>query len=60
MFREATATGVRTVYFGDTAANVHALDARTGKEIWRVYYGAGYSVVPRPVYAHGPPEAMQS
>ncbi len=24
-----------------------------GKEIWRVEYGQGYSVVPRPVYAHG-------
>jgi len=24
-----------------------------GKEIWKVGYGEGYSVVPRPVYAHG-------
>jgi outer membrane protein assembly factor BamB len=24
-----------------------------GKEIWRVNYGEGYSVVPRPVFAHG-------
>jgi outer membrane protein assembly factor BamB len=24
-----------------------------GREIWRVNYGEGYSVVPRPVYAHG-------
>ncbi len=24
-----------------------------GTEIWRVHYGEGYSVVPRPVYAHG-------
>lgn len=24
-----------------------------GREIWRVLYGEGYSVVPRPVYAHG-------
>jgi outer membrane protein assembly factor BamB len=24
-----------------------------GREIWRVRYGEGYSVVPRPVYAHG-------
>ena len=28
-------------------------DPDTGKEIWRVRYGEGYSVVPRPVYGHG-------
>lgn len=32
---------------------VMALDPVTGKEIWRVTYGGGYSVVPRPVFAHG-------
>ena len=32
---------------------VMALDPTTGKEIWRVYYGSGYSVVPRPVFANG-------
>ena len=26
---------------------------RDGKELWRVGYGEGYSVIPRPVYAHG-------
>ena len=26
---------------------------KTGKEIWRVRYGEGYSVVPRPVFGHG-------
>lgn len=31
---------------------VMALDPATGREIWRVRY-EGYSVVPRPVYAHG-------
>jgi outer membrane protein assembly factor BamB len=30
-----------------------ALEPKSGKEIWRVTYGAGYSVVPRPVYANG-------
>jgi outer membrane protein assembly factor BamB len=30
-----------------------ALDPKTGKEIWRVTYGSGYSVVPRPVYGNG-------
>jgi outer membrane protein assembly factor BamB len=32
---------------------VCALDPATGKEIWRVRYGEGYSVVPRPVFGHG-------
>ena len=32
---------------------VMSLDPTTGKEIWRVTYGSGYSVVPRPVYANG-------
>lgn len=32
---------------------VMALDPTTGNEIWRVDYGKGYSVVPRPVYANG-------
>ncbi|MDP3069143.1 MAG: PQQ-binding-like beta-propeller repeat protein [Opitutaceae bacterium] len=32
---------------------VSALDPRDGREIWRARYGGGYSVVPRPVFAHG-------
>lgn len=32
---------------------VMSLDPKTGKEFWRVAYGSGYSVVPRPVYANG-------
>jgi outer membrane protein assembly factor BamB len=32
---------------------VMALDPTSGKEIWRVSYGSGYSVVPRPVYGNG-------
>jgi outer membrane protein assembly factor BamB len=32
---------------------VNSLNPKTGEEIWRCYYGEGYSVVPRPVYAHG-------
>jgi len=32
---------------------VGAYDVRDGREIWRVDYGQGYSVVPRPVFAHG-------
>jgi outer membrane protein assembly factor BamB len=30
-----------------------AYDPQTGKEIWRVSYGSGFSNVPRPVYGHG-------
>jgi len=32
---------------------VGAYDPADGCEIWRVRYGEGFSVVPRPVYAHG-------
>jgi outer membrane protein assembly factor BamB len=32
---------------------VGAYDLRDGHELWRVDYGQGYSVVPRPVFAHG-------
>src|SRR6478736_840291 len=32
---------------------VGAYDPKDGRELWRVGYGEGYSVVPRPVYAHG-------
>ncbi len=32
---------------------VCAYDPKDGRELWRVRYGEGYSVVPRPVYAGG-------
>jgi outer membrane protein assembly factor BamB len=32
---------------------VCAFDPDTGRELWRVRYGEGYSVVPRPVFGHG-------
>lgn len=32
---------------------VAAYEPKTGKEIWRSGYGEGYSVIPRPVFAHG-------
>jgi len=32
---------------------VQALNPADGSEIWHVLYAEGYSVVPRPVYAHG-------
>jgi outer membrane protein assembly factor BamB len=35
------------------AGAVGAYDPKDGKELWRVRYGDGYSVVPRPVFGHG-------
>ena len=35
------------------AGFVASYDVQDGHEIWRVAYGEGYSVVPRPVFAHG-------
>jgi outer membrane protein assembly factor BamB len=32
---------------------VNALDPSTGREIWRCMYGAGYSVIPKPVFGNG-------
>lgn len=32
---------------------VGGYDVKDGRELWRVCYGEGYSVVPRPVFAHG-------
>ncbi len=32
---------------------VNGLDPKTGTEIWHFNYDQGYSVVPRPIYAHG-------
>jgi outer membrane protein assembly factor BamB len=32
---------------------VNALDPATGQEIWRVRYGDGYSVIPKPVFGNG-------
>ena len=32
---------------------VFALDPKSGKELWRVPFTEGYSVVPRPVFGHG-------
>jgi outer membrane protein assembly factor BamB len=32
---------------------VGAFDPKTGREIWRVRYGEGYSVIPRPVFGQG-------
>lgn len=43
----------RTQIISPGSGAVCAYDPQTGRELWRVRYGEGYSVVPRPVYAHG-------
>lgn len=35
------------------SGGVFAYATETGKQIWRVNYGEGYSVVPRPIVGHG-------
>ncbi len=35
------------------SGSVISYNPKTGDEFWRVRYGEGYSVVPRPVYSHG-------
>ena len=47
-----TANG-REQLISEGSGVVMSLDPNTGKEIWPVKYGSGYSVVPRPVYSNG-------
>jgi outer membrane protein assembly factor BamB len=47
-----TVNGQRQVISPGSGA-VFALDPVDGREIWRVRYGRGYSVVPRPVFGEG-------
>jgi outer membrane protein assembly factor BamB len=49
----AIRVGDRDQVVSPGAFNAFAYDTRTGKEIWRVNYGDGFSNVPRPVYAAG-------
>src|SRR5688572_27218567 len=35
------------------SGGVFALDPKTGKELWRLPFTEGYSVIPRPVHGHG-------
>src|SRR5690606_33996022 len=44
--------GQRPVISAGSGA-VSALDPDDGRELWRVTYGRGYSIVPRPVAGHG-------
>ncbi len=43
----------RRVIISPTSGFVGGYDPATGRELWRSGYGQGYSVIPRPVYAHG-------
>lgn len=35
------------------AGVVNALEPATGRELWQVRYGDGYSVIPKPLFVHG-------
>lgn len=43
----------RTQVISQASGKVAAYDPEDGSEIWKVRYGEGYSVVPRPVFANG-------
>ncbi len=43
----------QTQVISPTSGGVIAYDPRSGREIWKVRYPEGYSVVPRPVFGHG-------
>ena len=43
----------KTQVISPGSGSVCAYDPADGTEIWRVMYGDGYSVIPRPLYAHG-------
>lgn len=45
--------GGRTQAVCPGSGEVVAYDPQTGRELWSVDYDQGYSVVPRPVFAHG-------
>ncbi len=49
----AIRVGDRDQLVSPGAFNAFAYETQTGKEIWRVNYGDGFSNVPRPVYAAG-------
>jgi outer membrane protein assembly factor BamB len=45
--------GGKTQIVSPGSGLVGGYDAKDGHELWRVRYGEGYSVIPRPVFAHG-------
>jgi outer membrane protein assembly factor BamB len=46
-------TGGQQQVISPGAHHAYSYDPRTGKELWYIEYGSGFSNVPRPVYAHG-------
>jgi outer membrane protein assembly factor BamB len=46
-------TGGRRQIISAASDAVAAYDPADGKEIWRVEYDGGYSVIPKPVFGHG-------
>ncbi len=52
-FSFSTPLVIGTQVISPASGLVGGYDAKTGKEQWRVTYGEGYSVVPRPVFADG-------
>jgi outer membrane protein assembly factor BamB len=46
-------TGGKRQIISPASGAVFALDPKDGRELWRVRYAGGYSVVPRPVFAEG-------
>lgn len=53
LFSFSTPLVVNDEIISPAAGFVGAYEPKTGRELWRVDYGEGYSVVPRPVFAHG-------
>ena len=45
--------GVDRAIISPGSGAVCAYDPKDGTELWRVRYGEGYSVIPRPVHGHG-------
>ncbi|PQO44405.1 serine/threonine protein kinase [Blastopirellula marina] len=43
----------KTQLLSQGSGAIMSLDPSTGKEIWRVKYDLGYSIVPRPIFANG-------
>jgi len=46
-------TGGQAQVISPGAHHAYAYDPKTGKELWYIEYGEGFSNVPRPVFAHG-------
>lgn len=49
----AISVGGKTQVISPGSGFVGGYDPKDGRELWRVRYGEGYSVIPRPVFAHG-------